>query len=427
MVSRLVAFLVLCAELRPAAAAALPDREEPPPSPKACRKTKVAVLGAGISGITAAQAIAAAGVDDFLILEHNDFIGGRVHHTTFGAKPDGSPYTVELGANWIEGVGATGPVKNPILEAAERSGIKSVFSDYDAIVTYDQDGPNDYTHLLDEFEGNFTIAQQDAGYILADDLQDTSMRAGLSVAGWKPRRDMLAQAAEWWSWDFGVSWPPEDCGFQFGITGDNETFNRFGDERYLAVDERGLNKLVVDEALTFLDGVDDERLLLNTTVETVEYSTRGVVVHDRDGGCVEAEYAICTFSVGVLQNDVVDFQPRLPVWKREAIEQFQMGTYTKIFMQFNESFWPEDAQFMLYADPDERGWYPMFQNLAAPGFLEGSNILFATVTGPQAHRAEQQTDEETKEDILAVLRSMFPDKQIPEPTAFMYPRWGLEE
>ncbi|EEY16224.1 polyamine oxidase [Verticillium alfalfae VaMs.102] len=304
---------------------------------------------------------------------------------------------VSLGANWIEGVGATGPVKNPILEATDKAKIKSVFSNYSALVSYDHQGANDYLHLLDEYDGNFTIATQDAASILENDLQDSSMRAGLSVAGWKPGRDMLAQASEWWSWDFGVSWSPDECGFQFGITGDNETFNRFGDERYLAIEERGLNAFVREEALTFLDGIEDPRLLLNTTVDAIEHSTKGVVVHDRNGGCVEAEYAICTFSVGVLQNDVVEFKPRLPVWKREAIEQFQMGTYTKIFMQFNESFWPEDAQFLLYADEDE------------------------------PFRAEQQTDEETKAQILAVLRKMFPDANVPEPTAFMYPRWGQED
>lgn len=36
---------------------------------------------------------------DFVILEYNDYIGGRVAHTTFGAKQDGLSYTVELGAN----------------------------------------------------------------------------------------------------------------------------------------------------------------------------------------------------------------------------------------------------------------------------------------------------------------------------------------
>lgn len=37
---------------------------------------------------------------DFLIVEYRDRIGGRVAHTTFGAQADGTPYTIELGANW---------------------------------------------------------------------------------------------------------------------------------------------------------------------------------------------------------------------------------------------------------------------------------------------------------------------------------------
>jgi polyamine oxidase len=48
------------------------------------------------------------------------------------------------------------------------------------------------------------------------------------------------------------------------------------------------------------------------------------------------------------------------------------------------------------------------------------------VTNEFAYRAERQTDEETKKEAMAVLRKMFPEKDIPEPTAFMYPRWTQE-
>ena len=44
--------------------------------------------------------------------------------------------------------------------------------------------------------------EQDAGYILSDNLQDRSFRSGLSLAGWKPGNDMEAQAVEWWEFDF---------------------------------------------------------------------------------------------------------------------------------------------------------------------------------------------------------------------------------
>ena len=36
---------------------------------------------------------------DFLIVEYNSDIGGRVAHTTFGVS--NNSYTIELGANWV--------------------------------------------------------------------------------------------------------------------------------------------------------------------------------------------------------------------------------------------------------------------------------------------------------------------------------------
>ncbi|KJY02322.1 hypothetical protein TI39_contig66g00009 [Zymoseptoria brevis] len=35
-----------------------------------------------------------------------------------------------------------------------------------------------------------------------------------------------------------------------------------------------------------------------------------------------------------------------------------MTTYTKIFLQFPTTFWPQDTEFFYYADPHERGNYP---------------------------------------------------------------------
>jgi polyamine oxidase len=104
-----------------------------------------------------------------------------------------------------------------------------------------------------------------------------------------------------------------------------------------------------------------------------------------------------------------------------------MGTYTKIFLQFppDKQFWDADTQFFLYADPIERGWYPVWQSLSGPGFLPGSGILFATVVYSQSYRAELQSDEATLAEVMSVLKSMFGD-DIPDPIDFMYPRWSTE-
>ncbi|KAI0180547.1 putative flavin-containing polyamine oxidase [Hypoxylon sp. FL1284] len=392
-----------------------------------CRKTTVAILGAGVAGITAAQALSNASISDFLIVERNDYIGGRVKHSNFGTKPDGTPYVVELGANWVQGLGSPGGPENPIWTLAKKYGVSNTYSNYSSILTYDAGGAADFTDLLDDFEESYAAAERDAGRLLTDNLQDTSARAGLAVAGWKPgRTDARAQAVEWWEWDWETAWPPEQSGFLYGITGYNLTFYQFSDKNNFVWDQRGFNAFVIGSAHEFLEE-DDPRLLLETVVKGISYGPDGVTVHIDGGGCIEAQHAIATFSVGVLQNDVVAFDPPLPRWKREAIEQFQMGTYTKIFLQFNETFWDRDTQFFLYADERSRGYYPVWQSLAAPGFLEDSNVIFVTVVDGQSYRVESQSDEETKAEVMDVLRTMFPEIDIPDPIAFMYPRWSTEE
>jgi polyamine oxidase len=58
-----------------------------------------------MTGIAAAQALYNASVTDFIIVDVNDYIGGRVKHTTFGTNAStGEPYVVELGANWVQGL-----------------------------------------------------------------------------------------------------------------------------------------------------------------------------------------------------------------------------------------------------------------------------------------------------------------------------------
>lgn len=73
-------------------------------------------------GISAAKVLAENGVEDVVILEAADQIGGRILKKDFGGVP------VELGAGWIAGVG--GKTLNPVWELAAKSGLRTKFSDY---------------------------------------------------------------------------------------------------------------------------------------------------------------------------------------------------------------------------------------------------------------------------------------------------------
>uniref|UniRef100_A0A453JC52 Amine oxidase domain-containing protein n=1 Tax=Aegilops tauschii subsp. strangulata TaxID=200361 RepID=A0A453JC52_AEGTS len=67
---------------------------------------KVIIVGAGMSGISAGKRLSEAGITDLVILEATDHVGGRMHKRDFGG------ISVEMGANWVEGV--DGGEMNPI-------------------------------------------------------------------------------------------------------------------------------------------------------------------------------------------------------------------------------------------------------------------------------------------------------------------------
>jgi phytoene dehydrogenase-like protein len=66
----------------------------------------VIIIGAGISGLRAAQVLLAAKEAGLkvTILEANDYIGGRVKNMEFHGK------RVELGANWVTDMSKNNPI-----------------------------------------------------------------------------------------------------------------------------------------------------------------------------------------------------------------------------------------------------------------------------------------------------------------------------
>ena len=94
-------------------------------SPVKGNKTKVLILGAGLSGIKAAKTLLDKNITDFLILEGKNNTGGRIHAVPFAGV------VVEAGANWIQF--ADDEESAPIVrlkDAKNMNGIVSNFSDF---------------------------------------------------------------------------------------------------------------------------------------------------------------------------------------------------------------------------------------------------------------------------------------------------------
>jgi polyamine oxidase len=89
----------------------------------------------------------------------------------------------------------------------------------------------------------------------------------------------------------------------------------------LTTDQRGFASVIQSEAAEFLS---EDQVLLNATVKTIKYSDDRVWVSLADGTSLSADYALVTFSLGVLQHEDVLFEPGLPRWKSEAIHGMAM-------------------------------------------------------------------------------------------------------
>lgn len=235
-------------------------------------------------------------------------------------------------------------------------------------------------------------------------MPDIPARVGLQLIGWKSNRP-IEKVLEYFRLDFEHAKPPDLVSF----------YQLFSKGKYFFVsDPRGLWSLYKDLYKPLMD-----RILLRETVEKIKYSDDSVEIHTKNNDIFVADYVLCTFSSGVLASDAITFDPPLPEWKQEAIYKNPMSVYTKIFLKFPRKFW-DDHEYILHASK-RRGYFPVFQDLDRPGMLaNGSSILLITVTGDEGRRIEEQTDNETKNEIMKTLRKIY-GKKIPDPTG-MYIR-----
>ncbi|KAI0320296.1 amine oxidase [Amylostereum chailletii] len=392
----------------------------PRPDVPSANDVQVLILGGGVTGIVAAQMLHRRGIHNFKIVEAREELGGRMKAFEFGAP--GRRYTLELGADWIHGTQTGDGPSNPIFELAKKHELLTQPNDYrHSMTTFDYTGQVDYLETyytaVDSF-ANLTVA---AGKRVSKGLVDVTARNGYSIIGSHPRTHHEI-ASEYYQFDWELGQTPEQSSWIASSWATNFTFNvdqgGYSHDNLLTVDQRGFASVMQEEAAEFLS---EEQVALNATVESIEYSKEGVEVALKGGERLSADYALVTFSLGVLQNGDVRFEPQLPEWKSEAIHGMTMGTYTKIYLQFPEKFW-FDTEFALYADL-ERGRYPVWQSLDLQGFFPGSGILFVTVTGDYSKRIEALPDKQVKDEVLSVLRSMYPNVTVPEPDDFYFPRW----
>ncbi|PYH70925.1 polyamine oxidase [Aspergillus vadensis CBS 113365] len=219
---------------------------------RTCTETEVAILGAGVAGVTAAETLHNNGVEDFIVLEYQDRIGGRMHEVTFGK---GQQYVVEAGANWVHGTGGPETHVNPIWDLALKANLRTLTSDFENATVYDQTGqipPELLFNALEAVSGADTKVLADAGIRLHHHLEDRGRNF----------RDLYRSNHE--------------CDGQ------------------VLLSPRGVQLRSANVADPLFEGKNAWRLRKNTIVKEIEHDDDFVTVHSTDGKCVRANCEVHT-------------------------------------------------------------------------------------------------------------------------------------
>ena len=146
---------------------------------------------------------------------------------------------------------------------------------------------------------------------------------------------------------------------------------------------------------TFENGIGDHRILdgygaivdglaegldvrLGHVVTEVAMHGPGVRVTLEGGERFEAEAAVVTLPVGVLQSGLVSFSPELPESKVLALRGMRMGPVIKLVFRFDRAIVPEHVSAVYSAKNPPMWWSPSF------GRTPASHVWTAFVSGDWA-------------------------------------------
>jgi len=362
------------------------------------KHTKVLILGAGVSGVTAAETLYSKGLKDFLVLEGNGFIGGRIHN-----GPEGKRYP--LGAGQINGVGPS----NALWELARKLGLKMHVEDYDDFIVRNP-SKVDVREIWKRLKKLVKDVEVKAKLITKCRKTDAPLRSVLGMIGWN-HASTVDRAIEFHQYDL-----------QNGVAADVLSSNH-----HLATSDS------VDATITDLKGLEyilkyliepfREKVILNTMVSEIRQSASGVTVTTTEGIKYTADHVLITFSPGVLNSNIVKFSPALPTWKTDALFLRPMSYKCKIYFQFPLRFWDYTNHILFIQKDFDHAHYTHWEYFDKNNDISMDRTLLLQMTGDQCIASEAMSNDEVIGKAMKSLRMMYGDN-IPSPKGILRSSWS---
>ncbi|MEM0896138.1 MAG: FAD-dependent oxidoreductase [Verrucomicrobiota bacterium] len=360
------------------------------------RGESVIIVGAGVSGLGAAERLRESGFEMITILEGRERLGGRVWTSEVWKDAP-----MDLGASWIHGTR-----RNPITRLAREAGVETKPTDYDDLMIFNQAGKEFSREEMRKFNRLYREL-----YVA---LGSVSARTSGSV------RDVVSAK-------LGSRTPEDQAMIDFALDAMIE--------QDFAEDVENLDAGAFDYGKAFGGGdvlfpggystvfaprFSPFEIHTGHVVKTVKWSAKEVTLLTNRGE-FSADRVIITLPLGVLKRATVAFEPALPNGKLAALESLGMGCLNKLYLRFSEVFWPNDVQGFSYQSSPTGQW-SQWLNMA---YYTKAPILLGFTAGSFAREIEGWSDAKITNDVMEVLRGIF-GKSIPAPIDMQRTRWAAD-
>ncbi|MBF4995378.1 FAD-dependent oxidoreductase [Arthrobacter gandavensis] len=372
------------------------------------------VVGAGVSGLTAARLLAARG-HRVVVLEARDRIGGRLHTERLDGR------VTDLGASWIHGIDG-GPL-HALTRAFGMEDAEFTVGSYQPggrpIAYYGPDG----ARLSDSAAGQFIADAARVEDQLAAIIEVTPPGASYAEAA----RTAVGQVAEAENWN-------QERAARIVEYLDHRSEEQYGADSHL-LDAHGLeDEVIVGDEVVFPGGYDElaanladglDVRLEHVVTRVLRAGAAGVksgVVVETDRGTFTAAQTVITVPVGVLQAERIAFDPSLPGGVTDAVSKFRMNAFEKVFLRFPERFWDEGV-YAIRRQGKAAKWWHSWYDLTD---LYGEPTLLTFAAGECAQSIRGWSDGLVVDSVMASLREIY-GSRVPSPVHARITHWQDDE